>query len=143
MVVKSDELAEQQRKTLERNLGKVEADLQKINGNLNKLKYKNYDYANDQIRKMLAKHGSYGKLFHVVLDARNEDAMTLTWEYETELLDQELRLLGKYVLATSLNREAHDAEAVLEAYKSGTGSKIQIRTTKEHFEDQAGVSAVG
>jgi transposase len=131
VVVKSEELSTQQRKTLERNLGKVEADLQKINGNLNKLKYKNYDYANDQIRKMLAKHGNYGKLFHVVLDARNEDAMTLTWEYETELLDQERRLLGKYVLATSLKPETHDAEAVLEAYKSRHTVEDQIRTTKD------------
>jgi transposase len=130
VVVKSDDLAEQQFKTLNRNLGKVDADLQKIRGQLNKYKYKNYDYANDQIKKKLDKHGNYGKMFHIVLDARNEDAMTLTWEYEKELLDQELRLLGKYVLATSLDSKTHDAEAVLEAYKSRHRVEDSIRMTK-------------
>jgi transposase len=130
VVVKSDELAMQQAKTLDRNLGKVDADLLKIRGHLNKFKYKNYDYANEQIRKMLAKHGNYGKLFHVVLDARDENAMTLTWEHEQELLEQERRLIGKYVLATSLDKKTHDTESVLEAYKSRHTVEDQIRTTK-------------
>lgn len=130
IVVKSEELRRQQLKTLERNLAKVDADLKKIAGNLNDRKYKRYDYANDQIRKMLAKHGSYGKLFHVVLDARDEDAMTLTWEYEKDLLEQEHRLLGKYVLATSFCKAEHDANAVLEAYKSRHTVEDSFRTTK-------------
>ena len=130
VVVKSEELAEQQKKTLARNLSKVDADLQKIRGNLNQRKYKNYDYASDQIKKKLAKHGSYGKLFHVVLDAKEEGAMILTWEYEQELFNQELRLLGKYILATSLDKKTHDAETVLESYKSRHRVEDQIRTTK-------------
>ncbi len=130
VVVKSEEHARQQLKTLEKNLAKVDVDLRKINGNLNERKYKHYDYANDQIKKMLAKHGNYGKLFHVVLDARDEDAMTLTWEYEQDLLEQERRLLGKYVLATSLSKAEHDAEAVLEAYKSRHTVEDSFRTTK-------------
>ncbi len=40
----------------------------KIKGQLNKRKYKNVDYAIDQIKKMLDGHGNYGKLFHVILD---------------------------------------------------------------------------
>jgi len=130
VVVKSDELSEQEGKTLDQNLAKVAADLLKISGQLNKLKYKNYDYANGQIRKMLAKHGNYGKLFHVVLDARDEDAMVLTWEYEKELLGQEHRLLGKYVLATSLDKKTHDADEVLELYKSRHLVEHRFRTTK-------------
>jgi transposase len=130
VVVKSDELAEQEGKTLDRNLAKVAADLEKISGHLNKFKYRNYDYANEQIRKTLAKHGSCGKLFHVVLDARDEEAMTLTWEYEPELLDQEHRLLGKYVLATSLDEKTHDADEVLELYKSRHLVEHRFRTTK-------------
>jgi transposase len=43
VVVKSDELAEQEGKTLDKNLTKVAADLLKIRGHLNKLKYKNYE----------------------------------------------------------------------------------------------------
>jgi transposase len=130
VVVKSDELSEQEGKTLDKNLAKVAADLEKIRSHLNKFKYKNYDYANDQIKKMLAKHGSYGRLFHVILDARDEDAMTLTWEYEKELLDQERLLLGKYVLATSLDEKTHDADEVLELYKSRHLVEHRFRTTK-------------
>lgn len=130
VVVKSDELAMQQAKTLDRNLGKVDAGLQKINGNLNKRKDKNVDYAADQIKKMLDAHGCYGKLFHVVLKEEDEGALALTWEYEKELLEQQHRLLGKYVLATSLDQKTHDAEAVLEAYKSRHTVEDSIRTTK-------------
>lgn len=130
VVVKSDELAEQEGKTLDRNLAKVAADLLKIRDHLNKFKYKHYDYANDQIKKMLAKHGRCGKLFHVLLDARDEDAMTLTWEYEQELLDRERRLLGKYVLATSLDKKTHDADEALELYKSRHLVEHRFRTTK-------------
>ncbi len=130
VVVKSDELALQQAKTLEKSLAKVDADLLKIRDQLNKRKYRSYDYANGQIRKMLAKHGSCGKLFHVLLDARYEEAMTLTWEYEPELLDRERRLLGKYVLATSLDKKIHNAEAVLELYKSRHLVEHRFRTTK-------------
>ncbi len=130
VVVKSDELSEQEGKTLDKNLARVAADLEKIRGQLNKRKYKSYDYANDQIRKTLAKHGNYGRLFHVVLDARDEDAMVITWEYEKELLYQERRLLGKYVLATSLDKKTHDAEAVLELYKSRHLVEHRFRTTK-------------
>lgn len=85
---------------------------------------------NGQIRKTLAKHGSYGRLFHVLLDARDEDAMTLAWEYEPELLDQKRRLLGKYVLATSLDKKTRDVEAVLELYKSRHLVEHRFRTTK-------------
>jgi transposase len=130
VVVKSDDLYEQQRKTLERNLARVAADLQKISGHLNKRKYKNVDYAAAQIKKMLDGHGSYGKLFHVILKEDDDGTLSLTWEYETEALDQELRLLGKYVLATSLDRERYDPEAVLEAYKSRHRVEDSIRTTK-------------
>ncbi len=129
VVVKSDELCEQERRTLDKNLGKVDADLQKIRGQLNKRKYKNVDYVIDQVKKMLDGHGNYGKLFHVILDGE-EDALTLTWDYEHELLAQEHRLLGKYVLVTSLKPETHDAEAVLESYKSRHTVEDQIRTTK-------------
>ena len=71
----------------------------------------------DQVKKKLDGHGNYGKLFHVILDGE-EGALTLTWDYETELLNQEIRLLGKYVLVTSLDKDTHDAEAVLVSYKS-------------------------
>jgi transposase len=129
VVVKSDDLYEQQRKTLDKNLKKVDAELQKINGHLNVRKYKNVDYVADRVKKMLASQSCYGKLFHVVLDGK-EGALTLTWEYETELLEQQYRLLGKYVLATSLDKKTHDAEQVLEAYKSRHRVEDQIRTTK-------------
>jgi hypothetical protein len=49
---------------------------------------------------MLGSHGCHGKLFHVVLKEDEEGVLTLTWEYENELLEQQRRLLGKYVLAT-------------------------------------------
>ena len=130
VVVRSDELCEQQGKALDKNLQKVDADLQKIRGHLNERKYKNVDYAADQIKKMLDSHGCHGKLFHVVLKEDEEGALTLTWEYENELLEQQYRLLGKYVLATSLDKKTHDAEAVLDAYKSRHRVEDQIRTTK-------------
>jgi transposase len=38
--------------------------------------------------------------------------------------------LAKYVLATSLDKKTHDAEAVLDAYKSRHRVEDQIRTTK-------------
>jgi transposase len=129
VVVRSDYLCEQQRKTLDKNLQKVDADLQKIRGHLNERKYKNVDYAADQIKKMLNSHGCHGKLFHVVLGGE-DGALTLTWEYENKLLEQQHRLLGKYVLATSLDKKTHDAEATLEAYKSRHRVEDQIRTTK-------------
>jgi transposase len=129
VVVKSDELCKQQGKTLDRNLGKVDADLQKIKGQLNVRKYKNVDYVIDQVKKKLDKHGCYGKLFHVVLGGE-EDALTLTWDYGTEALEKERRLLGKYVLVTGLEKETHDANQVLEAYKSRHRVEDQIRTTK-------------
>jgi transposase len=130
IVVKSEELRQQQLKTLEKNLAKVDAELRKINGNLNERKYKNVDYASDQIKKMLGKHNGIGKLFHVVLKEADDGMLTLTWEYEKDLLGQERRLLGKYVLATSLSNAEHDAETVLEAYKSRHTVEDSFRTTK-------------
>jgi transposase len=130
VVVKSEELRQQQLKTLEKNLAKVDADLRKIDGNLNERKHKNVDYAADQIKKMLDKHAGIGKLFHVVLKEADDGTLTLTWGYEQELLEQQYRLLGKYVLATSLSKAGHDAEAVLEAYKSRHAVEDSIRTTK-------------
>ena len=47
-----------------------------------------------------------------------------------KLLEQERRLLGKYVLVTGLEKETHDANQVLEAYKSRHRVEDQIRTTK-------------
>jgi len=130
VVVKSDELCEQQQKTLDKNLAKVDADLQKIRGHLNLRRYKNVDYVADRVKKMLSDQGCYGKLFHIILKEDEEGALTLTWEYENELLEQQRRLLGKYVLATNLDHKTHDAEAVLEAYKSRHRVEDQIRTTK-------------
>jgi transposase len=131
VVVKSEDLYEQQRKTLDKNLSKVDAALQKIKSNLNIRKYKNLDYATDQIKKMLDSHGSQGKLFHVILKEEDDGTLTLTWEYEDELLGQQYRLLGKYILATSLDRKTHDADRCWSLTSPGTGGvEDQIRTTK-------------
>ncbi|HHW39664.1 MAG TPA: IS1634 family transposase [Syntrophomonadaceae bacterium] len=128
VVVKSEELYEQQRKTLDKNLRKIESGLEKIRDHLNVRKYKNPAYVAEQVKKVLDSH-CVGKLFHVVLDGE-EGALTLRWDYEPDLMEQQQRLLGKYVLVTSLYRETHDANQVLEFYKSRHRVEDRIRAMK-------------
>jgi len=53
VVVKSEELYEQQRKTLDKNLKKIESGLEKIRDHFNVRKYKNPVYVAEQIKKVL------------------------------------------------------------------------------------------
>lgn len=128
MVVKSEELYEQQRLTLDKNLRKIESGLEKIRGQLNVRKYKNPAYVAERVKKVLDSHCA-GKLFRVVLDGE-EGALTLHWDYEPGLIEQQERLLGKYILVTSLDRETHDADRVLELYKSRHRVEDRIRAMK-------------
>lgn len=85
-------------------------------------------YVAGQIKKVLDSH-CVGKLFRLVLNGE-EGALTLSWDYEPNLMEQQQRLLGKYVLVTSLDRETHDANQVLELYKSRHRVEDRIRAMK-------------
>lgn len=128
VVVKNEELCKQQRLTLNKNLRKIESGLEKIRCQLNVRKYKNPAYVAERVKKVLDGHCA-GKLFRVILDGE-EGALTLQWDYDPGLMEQQERLLGKYILVTSLDREAHDADRVLELYKSRHRVEDRIRAIK-------------
>jgi hypothetical protein len=48
-------------------------------------------------------------LFDISLEGEN-GSLELSWSYNPKLLKQEHRLLGKYILATSLARTTRDAD---------------------------------
>jgi len=129
VVIKSDELYEQQRKTLDKNIEKFEAKLQKIKDYLNTRKFKNIDYVADRVKKALQGQVFLKQLFRIILEGEN-GALILRWEQDPLILKQEDRLLGKYVLATSLDAKTDDTDAVLSAYKSRHRVEDRFRSIK-------------
>ena len=129
VVIKSDELYEQQRKTLDKNIEKFEAKLQKIKDALNVRKFKNIDYVADRVKKALQGQVFLKQLFRIILEGEN-GALILRWEQDPLILKQEDRLLGKYVLATSLDAKTDDMDAVLSAYKSRHRVEDRFRSIK-------------
>lgn len=120
--------ANRQRKTLDKNLKKIESGLEKIKDHLNVRKYKNPVYVAEQIKKVLDSP-CVGKLSRLVLNGE-EGALTLRWDYEPDLMEQQQRLLGKYVLVTSLDRQTHDVNQVLDLYKFRHRVEDRIRPMK-------------
>ena len=129
VVIKSDELYEQQRKTLDKNIEKFEAKLQKIKDALNVRKFKNIDYVADRVKKALQGQVFLKQLFRIILEGEN-GALILRWKQDPLILKQEDRLLGKYVLATSLDAKTDDTDAVLSAYKSRHRVEDRFRSIK-------------
>lgn len=129
VVVKSDELYNQQRKTLDKQLDKIAKRLDKIKGSLNTRKFKNREYVTAQINKAFEGHSNLRPLFNISLEGEN-GSLELSWSYNPELLKQEHRLLGKYILATSLESSTHDANQVVELYKSRHRVEDRIRAMK-------------
>lgn len=68
-------------------------------------------------------------LFNISLEGEN-GSLELSWSYNPELLKQEHCLLGKYILATSLESSTHDANQVVELYKSRHRVEDRIRAMK-------------
>jgi len=109
---------------------------------LNTRKFKNREYVIGQINKAFEGNSNLRPLFNIVLEGEN-DALSLSWAYEPQMLEQQHRLLDKYILATSLARSTHDADQVLEGYKSRHRVEGRFRTTKSTLKISPVVPAVG
>jgi transposase len=129
LVVKSEDLFRQQQKTLVRQLGVIEARLQEITEQLNNRKFKDKTYAAGQIEKAFSRHKELRHLFNINLEG-SDGQLSLTWGYDRVAIDEENRLLGKYMLVTNLNQKDYDADQLLELYKSRHQIESRFRSLK-------------
>ncbi|MGB9792942.1 MAG: transposase [Thermacetogeniaceae bacterium] len=68
-------------------------------------------------------------LFDISLEGES-GSLELSWSYDPEMVKQQRRLLGKYILATSLASSTDDANQVVELYKSRHRVEDRIRAMK-------------
>jgi transposase len=122
-----------QQKTLTRQLDAVETRLREIaTKQLNIRKFKDKNYVSDQIEKTFSRHADLRYLFNIHLEG-NDGELTLAWEYDRLAMNEENRLLGKYMLVTNLNKKDYDGDQLLELYKSRHQIESRFRALKSNL----------
>lgn len=133
LIVKSEDLFRLQQKTLTRQLGGIEQRLRDIaTKQLNSRKFKDKKYVSDQIEKAFSQHADLRRLLNIHLEG-NDGELTLTWEYDEVAMQEENRLLGKYMLVTNLGKKDYDADQLLELYKSRHQIESRFRALKSNL----------
>jgi transposase len=132
LVVKSEDLYRLQNKTLVRQLDTVERRLQAIQEQLNNRKFKDKKYVADQIKKAFNRHPDMRRLIKTVLDGANGE-LALAFERNQVAMQEENRIMGKYMLVTNLGEADYDADQLLELYKSRHQIESRFRALKNNL----------
>lgn len=126
LVVKSETKLKEDRKSREEAIKKIESKLRHIESKLNDRKYKNPEYVSDMAKKAVS--GSRAKKYFSY-DVKGEyGAVEFTWDLKRELIEEDEKLDGKYILAT--NKDFDSEEEALIAYKGRDKIEKRISTLK-------------
>lgn len=111
----SEAKAEQEAKTRQRHLGKIRAEFEAIDRNLNKYSLITREKIVSRLESAKNKYG-VGDLFHYEL-SRRSGKFSLRWDIDNSELSRLEQLDGAYVLKTDLPKSTHSTSRVLEEYK--------------------------
>ena len=111
----SEAKAEQEAKTRERHLGKIRAQFEAIERNLNKYSLITREKIVSRLESAKNKY-DIGDLFHYEL-SRRSGKFSLRWNIDESELTRLEQLDGAYVLKTDLPKSTHSTSKVLEEYK--------------------------
>ncbi|MDI6886866.1 MAG: hypothetical protein QMD22_11120, partial [archaeon] len=126
LVVKSETKLRNDLKSREKAIKKIEEKLIHIESRLNARRYKNPDYVEYMAKKSV--EGSRTKKYFVY-DVKGEYGMVeFTWGLKKELIEEDEKLDGKYMLAT--NKDFDNEEETLIAYKGRDKIEKRISTLK-------------
>jgi transposase len=124
----SEARAKQQRQTRERHLGKIRAEFEKVEQNLNKYSLKTQQAIVARLEKAKGRY-SEGALFHYELVGR-AGHFQLQWRVDEQGLAEWQQLEGVYVLKTNQRRSEHPLTEVLRAYKEQSNVEKRISHIK-------------
>ena len=115
LFVWSEAKAQEEAKTRERHLKKVQEEFEKIEKNLNKYSLKTREKIVERLESARGKH-SIGELFHYELSQR-KGRFQLKWHIDETGLAREQDLDGAYLIKTDLPKGEYPAAKVLAEYK--------------------------
>jgi len=116
--------ANQQRQTRERHVGKMRAEFEKLEKNLNKYTLKTQQAIVARLEKAKGRY-SEGALFHYDLRGR-AGQFKLSWRLDEKELAEWQALEGVYVLKTNQSRSTHPVVEVLRTYKEQSNVERRI-----------------
>lgn len=126
LVVKSETKLKNDRKRREEAIKAIEEKLEHIKAKLNTRKYKNPDYVRYMVKK--AVEGRRAKKY-LTYEVKGEYGQAeLTWGLKKEVIEEDEKLDGKYMLAT--NKDFDSEEKVLVTYKGRDKVEKRISTLK-------------
>src|SRR5262245_15450728 len=120
--------ARQQSQTRERHVGKIRAEFEKVQRNLNKYKLKTQQAIVARLEKAKARYAE-GALFRYELGGQ-EGQFQLSWRLAEQELLQWKELEGVYVLKTNHSRSKHPVAEVLRRYKEQANVERRISHIK-------------
>lgn len=126
LVVKSETKKVTDRKSREKAIKKIGGKLKHIESHLNTRKYKDPDYVKYMAKKSVA--GSRTKKYFAYGVKGEYGRVEFTWSLKKELIDEDKKLDGKYMLAT--NKDFDSEEETLVAYKGRDKVEKRIATLK-------------
>lgn len=118
LYVRSSRKAEQTRLKREKQLARLQTELERIQGLLNKYDYTTLDTVRQRVARVLRQNPA-GRYFHVqVTKTRAHTApLRMAWTLQRKALQADARWDGVYSVITNLPAETHSPTAVLEIYK--------------------------
>jgi transposase len=114
LFVWSEAKAQQEAKTRQRHLTKIQAEFQKIERNLNKYSLKTREKIVERLESAKGRY-AIGHVFRYEL-TRRRDQFQLQWHMDESALAREQQLEGGFVLKTDLTKKATPAAQVLRDY---------------------------
>jgi len=126
LVVKSETKLRNDRKSMEKAIKRIEDKLIHIESQLNTRKYKDPDYVKYMAKK--AVEGSRTKKYFVYDVKGGYGEVKFTWSLKRELIEEDKKLDGKYMLAT--NKDFESEEETLITYKGRDKIEKRISTLK-------------
>lgn len=127
IVVKSEEKAEKDRERRGKDMRKLESSLKDMKAKLNVRKYRRKEYVKGGVEKLFSgKMLRYKKFFDVHIEGE-DGSLKLEYPAKKEVIDEEARLDGKYILVTDQKMSMDEA---LLTYKSRNIIEVRIKNFK-------------
>jgi transposase len=115
LFVWSEAKAQEEAKSRDRHLQKVQEAFEKVEKNLNKYSLKTREKIVERLESARGKH-SIGQMFHYEL-SQHKGRFRLRWHIDETALAREQQLEGAYVIKTDLPKGEYPSAKVLEEYK--------------------------
>jgi transposase len=119
----------QEATTRERHLGKIRAEFDAVERNLNKYSLKTEDAVRRRLEAARARY-TEGKLFAYQLHRQRSGSLQLQWQIDAAALAEWQLLEGAFVLKTNLAKKASPLKRVLQKYKEQSQVERRIHHLK-------------